>query len=76
MVLWKTTVVLIASGLTGSGIVVFSRSGEPPEQVAAVADAAASSDAVPTDETAQQQQNVHARFAAQRPFACLFGNKR
>lgn len=77
MVLWKTTVVLIASGLTGSGIVVFTRSGEPPAQVAAVSEGSASSDATtaPTDESLEQQ-NTHARFAAQRPFACLFGNKR
>lgn len=80
MVLWKTTVVLIASGLTGSGIVVFSRSGEPPEQIASIPEAGASSDAIPeaapTDESLQQQGYVHARFAAQRPFACLFKTNR
>lgn len=72
MVLWKTTVVLIASGLTGSGIAVFTRSGEP-EQVAAIAEVDASPGAAaPNDESLQQQQHVRARFAAQRPFACLF----
>jgi hypothetical protein len=74
MVLWKTTVVLIAGGLTGSGLVVFTRSGAPPEQLASATEAAASSDATlatTSDELSRQQGHIHARFAAQRPFACF-----
>lgn len=56
---WKTTVVLIASGLTGSGIFALKRSEEP--QLAAVA---------PSPETLQREQ-IQASFAARHPFACF-----
>jgi hypothetical protein len=75
MVLWKTTVVLIASGLTGSGIVAFTSSGEPPEPMASATEADAPS-SVPPDKSLQQQRYVQARFAAQRPFGCLFATNR
>lgn len=68
MVLWKTTVVLVAGGLTGSGIVAFTRTGDAPEQVAYTQEVAPS--AQPMDDSFQQGY-VHARFAAQRPFAGL-----
>ena len=72
MVLWKATVVLVAGGLTGSGIVAFTRSGPALEPVAFTREAPSSDGLTASVALANdsfEQGYVHARFCAQRPFA-------
>lgn len=68
----KATVVLIAIGLSGSGIVALTRSAEEPQLAASAPKVAApygatTASVLPNE--AFQRGYVQARFAAQRPFA-------
>ena len=70
---WKATVVFIASGLTGSGIVAFTRSADEPElkaEVAAPSGATTASPDLSNEEV--QRRTLQAKFAVQHPFASLY----
>ena len=71
----KATVLLIASGLTGSGIVALTRSNDQPQLAASVPEMAAPAGVTTTtvnfpDQTFQQG-HIPAQFAAQRPFSAF-----
>jgi hypothetical protein len=72
----KATLVLIASGVTGSGIVAHTHFGGEPEPAASTLEVAAPNDALMAStgfsNESFQQAYVQAGMAAQsRPFACF-----